>query len=235
MANAVALAGLCGASQAILEGSFVNASNARVLSCGSSGSSKVSVCARKPAVVVSVAHESEEMPAQSRRSMLSLLAAAVAGSALATEAKAATSIKVEGPPAPSGGLPGTENADQARDTDLPLKERFYLQPLTPDQAASRAKSAAQDIIDVKSLIDKKAWPYVQNGLRSTAGYLRYDLNTVILSKSGGAKKDLKALSARLFDSLNALDYAARAKSTSEAEKFYSQTVTLLNDVLSKIA
>lgn len=102
---------------------------------------------------------------------------------------------------------GTENADQARDTDLPLKERFYLQPLTPDQAASRAKSAAQDIIDVKSLIDKKAWPYVQNGLRSTAGYLRYDLNTVILSKSGGAKKDLKALSARLFDSLNAVSLA----------------------------
>ncbi|KAH7351914.1 hypothetical protein KP509_19G020100 [Ceratopteris richardii] len=49
----------------------------------------------------------------------------------------ASTIKVEGPPPPSGGLPGTENADQARDTNLPLKERFYLQPLSPAEAASR--------------------------------------------------------------------------------------------------
>jgi photosystem II oxygen-evolving enhancer protein 3 len=95
---------------------------------------------------------------------------------------------------------GTENADQARDTDLPLKERFFIQPLSPTDAA-------QDIIAVKSLIDKKAWPYVQNGLRSSAGYLRYDLNTVISSKtSKDEKKYLKALSAQLFDSLNAVSH-----------------------------
>lgn len=102
---------------------------------------------------------------------------------------------------------GTENADQARDTDLPLKERFFIQPLSPTDAAQRAKFSAQDIIAVKSLIDKKAWPYVQNGLRSSAGYLRYDLNTVISSKtSKDEKKYLKALSAQLFDSLNAVSH-----------------------------
>jgi photosystem II oxygen-evolving enhancer protein 3 len=168
--------------------------------------------------------------------MLSLLAASVAGAVLVKEASAATSIKLEGPPPPSGGLPGTENADQARDTDLPLKERFFIQPLSPTDAAQRAKFSAQDIIAVKSLIDKKAWPYVQNGLRSSAGYLRYDLNTVISSKtSKDEKKYLKALSAQLFDSLNALDYAARSKSTKDANKYYSQTIKLLDDVLNKIA
>jgi hypothetical protein len=41
---------------------------------------------------------------QSRRSVLSLLAATVAGTALVKEAHALSSIKIEPPPAPFGGL-----------------------------------------------------------------------------------------------------------------------------------
>lgn len=232
MANTVAMAGLCGTSQALTQGGLVSCNNVI------NGSSRVSsVCVSKPAVVVARAEQSDAAASvQSRRSVLSLLAATIVGTAVVNEARAdARSVKLEPPPPLSGGLPGTENADQARDTDLPLRERFFIQPLSPADAAQRAKFSAQDIINVKSLIDKKAWPYVQNGLRSSAGYLRYDLNTVITSKSKEDRKSLKALSLKLFESLNALDYAARSKSTKDAEKYYSQTVTLLNDVLSKIA
>jgi hypothetical protein len=87
---------------------------------------------------------------------------------------------------------------------LPLKERFFIQPLSPADAALRAKFSAQDILASKTLIDKKQWPYVQNALRNSAGYLRYDLNTVISSKPKEEKKSLKALTAKLFDSLNAV-------------------------------
>lgn len=97
---------------------------------------------------------------------------------------------------------GTENSDQARDTDLPLKERFYLQPKSPAEATERIKESVKAIMDVKSLIDKKAWPYVQNGLRSSASYLRYDLNTVLSAKSKEEKKSLKALTTKLLDSIN---------------------------------
>ena len=83
---------------------------------------------------------------------------------------------------------GTENSDQARDFDLPLSERFYLQPQTPALAAARVKTSVQDIINLKPLIDKKAWPYVQNDLRLRASYLRYDLKTVIASKPKEEKK-----------------------------------------------
>lgn len=93
---------------------------------------------------------------------------------------------------------GTLNSDEPRDLDLPLKDRFYLQPLTPAQAAKRAKDSAKDIVGVKDLIDKKAWPYVQNDLRLKAEYLRYDLNTVISSKPKDEKKSLKELSGKLF-------------------------------------
>ncbi|RIV38523.1 hypothetical protein D2V08_00015, partial [Flagellimonas lutimaris] len=116
----------------------------------------------------------------SRRAMLGLVAAGiVSGSFVQAVLAEAKPIKVGPPPPPSGGLPGTLNSDEARDFDLPLKNRFYLQPLAPAEAAARAKESAKEIVGVKSLIDKKAWPYVQNDLRSKAEYLRYDLNTVI--------------------------------------------------------
>ncbi|KAJ7533231.1 hypothetical protein O6H91_13G038700 [Diphasiastrum complanatum] len=183
-----------------------------------------------------VAPEQSEGEISNRRSMLGFLAATVAVGAMAKTADAApTEIKVAGPPAPFGGLPGTENADQARDLDLPLKDRFFIQPLTPGEAVSRIKESAEEIVGVKNLIAKKAWPYVQNDLRNRASYLRYDLNTVISSKPKDEKKSLKALTSKLFETIDKLDYAARSKSLPEAEKYYAETVSALNTVINKIA
>lgn len=96
---------------------------------------------------------------------------------------------------------GTDNSDEARDLDLPLKNRFFLQPLSPTEAAARAKESAQEILNVKGLIDKKAWPYVQNDLRLKSEYLRFDLNTIIASKSKDEKKQLKDLTGKLFQNM----------------------------------
>lgn len=97
---------------------------------------------------------------------------------------------------------GTLNSDEPRDLDLPLKERFFIQPLTPTQAAQRAKESAKDIVGVKQFIDKKAWPYVQNDLRLKAEYLRYDLNTVISAMPKDQKKPLKDLTGKLFQDIS---------------------------------
>uniref|UniRef100_A0A0D6R6Z0 Oxygen-evolving enhancer protein 3 n=1 Tax=Araucaria cunninghamii TaxID=56994 RepID=A0A0D6R6Z0_ARACU len=225
------MAGLCGASQAA------------VAARGESGA-RLPATAFKPRAFAVRAHggrqsaaSDEPAAAATRRSLLGLLAAGAAlgaaanNRALAADAK---SIKVEGPPPPSGGLPGTLNSDEPRDLDLPLKERFFLQPLTPAQAAARVKESAKDIMNVKELIDKKAWPYVQNDLRLKASYLRYDLNTVISAKPKEEKKPLKVLTSKLFDVIDSLDYAARQKSKPMAEKYYAQTVSALNDVLAKL-
>ncbi|NCF00683.1 hypothetical protein D1151_16510, partial [Emergencia sp. 1XD21-10] len=171
----------------------------------------------------------------SRRAMLGLVAAGiVSGSFVQAVLAEAKPIKVGPPPPPSGGLPGTLNSDEARDFDLPLKNRFYLQPLAPAEAAARAKESAKEIVGVKSLIDKKAWPYVQNDLRSKAEYLRYDLNTVISAKPKEEKQSLKELTGKLFQDISDLDHAAKIKSSSEAEKYYAKTVSTLNDVLAKL-
>lgn len=97
---------------------------------------------------------------------------------------------------------GTLNSDEARDFSLPLKNRFYLQPLTPAEAAQRVKDSAKEIVSVKDFIDKKAWPYVQNDLRLRAEYLRYDLKTVISAMPKEQKGKLQDLSGKLFKTIS---------------------------------
>lgn len=97
---------------------------------------------------------------------------------------------------------GTLNSDEPRDLKLPLKDRFFLQPLSPTDAAQRAKESAKEIVGVKKLIEKKAWPYVQNDLRLRAEYLRFDLNTVIAGKPKDEKKSLKELTGKLFQDIS---------------------------------
>ncbi|KAL9456237.1 hypothetical protein AB3S75_005457 [Citrus x aurantiifolia] len=225
------MAGLRGSShsQAVLEGSFQLSGPNRL---NAPSNSRVAVA--RPGFTVRAQQASNE-PETSRRAMLGLVAAGVAsGSFVQAVLADATPIKVGPPPPPSGGLPGTLNSDEPRDLDLPLKERFFIQPLSPAQAAERAKASAKDILNVKELIDKKAWPYVQNDLRLRASYLRYDLNTIISAKPKDEKQSLKNLTGKLFQTIGNLDHAAKIKSTPEAEKYYAETVSTLNDVLSKV-
>ncbi|MBA0565655.1 hypothetical protein Golax_008030 [Gossypium laxum] len=230
MAQAMAtMAGLRGSSQTVLEGSL-RVSGQNRLNIGSSKRLGVAT----PGFTVR-AQQAPTEPETGRRAVLGLAAAGLAtGSFVQAVLADARSIKVGPPPPPSGGLPGTLNSDEPRDLNLPYKNRFYLQPLTPEQAAQRAKESAKDILGVKSLIDKKAWPYVQNDLRLKAEYLRYDLNTVISSKPKDEKKSLKELTKKLFDTIDELDHAAKIKSTPEAEKYYAETASTLNDVISKL-
>ncbi|KAL0873677.1 hypothetical protein Bca101_023382 [Brassica carinata] len=220
--------GLRVTSPAVLEGSVKINGSIRLNVTG-----RVTVPQRSGLVVR--AQQSEAAPETTRRSVIGLVAAGLAGGSFVQAVLAdAVPIKIGPPPPPSGGLPGTDNSDQARDLKLALKERFYLQPLPPTEAVARAKESAKEIVNVKSLIDKKAWPYVQNDLRSRASYLRYDLNTIISSKPKDEKKALKELTGKLFETINNLDYAAKKKSTPDAEKYYSATVSALNDVLAKL-
>uniref|UniRef100_A0A6N2KZ51 16 kDa subunit of oxygen evolving system of photosystem II n=1 Tax=Salix viminalis TaxID=40686 RepID=A0A6N2KZ51_SALVM len=233
MAQAMAsMAGLRGTSQAVREVCLQLSGSNRLLNVPCN-TTRVAVA--RPGLTVRAQQQVSGELETSRRAMLGLAAAGLASGTFVQAVLAdALPIKLGPPPLPSGGLPGTLNSDEARDFDLPLKKRFFLQPLPPSEAAVRAKESAQDILGVKTLIDQKAWPYVQNDLRLKAGYLRFDLNTVISAKSKDEKKFLKELTGKLFDTIDNLDHAAKIKSTPEAEKYYAQTVSTLNDVLAKL-
>ncbi|KAK9068911.1 hypothetical protein SSX86_013027 [Deinandra increscens subsp. villosa] len=257
MAQSVAsMAGLRGSSLPVLEGSLHLNGSTRLTPIGNNNGR---VGAPRTGLVVR-AQQGYGESETSRRAMLGLIATGLAsGSFVQAVFAEARPIKLGPPPPPSGGLPGTLNSDEARDLDLPLKNRFFLQPLSPTEAAARAKESAKEIVSVKEFIDKKAWPYVQNDLRSKGSYLRFDLNTVIASKPKGEKKQLQDLSRKAFTEKHGryglyekhqnvcfspcvvsvclndqLDYAAKMKSSADAEKSYAAAVSSLNDVLSKL-
>lgn len=129
---------------------------------------------------------------------------------------------------------GTESSDQARDTEAPLKERFYLQAQTPEGALKRAKEAAATLPEIEKYVTKKAWPYVRNELRSEFGYLRFDLTTVANSKSKAEKKALEKEIDDLIASIEDLDYAARVKEPESAKKYFADVSSKLSALLSKL-
>uniref|UniRef100_A0A2N9FPU7 16 kDa subunit of oxygen evolving system of photosystem II n=1 Tax=Fagus sylvatica TaxID=28930 RepID=A0A2N9FPU7_FAGSY len=229
MAQAMAsMTGLRGSSQAVLEGSLQLSGSTRL---NVNGNGRLAMT--RSGLTIRAQQVAE--PETSRRAVLGLVAAGLAsGSFVQAVLAEAKPIKLGPPPPPSGGLPGTLNSDEARDLDLPLKDRFFIQPLTPVQAAQRAKESAKEIVGVKEFIAKKAWPYVQNDLRLRSEYLRFDLNTVIAAKPKEEKKFLKDLTGKLFQDISNLDHAAKIKSTPEAQKYYAETVSSLNNVLAKL-
>eukprot|EP00262_Sarcandra_glabra_P021247 TRINITY_DN886_c0_g1_i1.p1 TRINITY_DN886_c0_g1~~TRINITY_DN886_c0_g1_i1.p1 ORF type:complete len:238 (-),score=26.08 TRINITY_DN886_c0_g1_i1:250-963(-) len=236
MAQAMAsMAGLRGSTQAVFEGPLQLGSSSRFTGAGSSRLAVSRSVITTTVRAQQIPAESEAVAQSSRRAVLGLVATGLAtGSLVKLALAAAKSIKVGPPPPPSGGLPGTLNSDEPRDLDLPLKERFFIQPLPPVEAAQRVKESAKDIVSVKKLIEKKAWTYVQMDLRNKAEYLRYDLKTVISAKPKEEKTPLKELTGKLLANIDNLDHAAKIKSTPQAEKYYAETVSSLNDVLSKL-
>ncbi|XP_015065924.1 oxygen-evolving enhancer protein 3, chloroplastic [Solanum pennellii] len=229
MAHAMAsMGGLIGSSQTVLDGSLQLSGSARLSTVSTNR-----IALSRPGLTVRAQQGSVDIET-SRRAMIGLVASGLAASVAKAAFAEARSIKVGPPPPPSGGLPGTLNSDEARDFSLPLKNRFYLQPLTPAEAAQRVKDSAKEIVSVKDFIDKKAWPYVQNDLRLRAEYLRYDLKTVISAMPKEQKGKLQDLSGKLFKTISDLDHAAKTKNSAEAQKYYAETVTTLNDVLANL-
>ncbi|RRT59652.1 hypothetical protein B296_00044575 [Ensete ventricosum] len=234
MAQAMAsMAGLRGLSQALLEGSLQLSGSSRI---AVPRGNRVAVA--RPGFAVRARHQAategdSSAAHSSRRAVLGIVATGLVGGSFVKAVLAdAKPIKIGPPPPPSGGLrkfsahsshhyrirtpvgtvptatSGTLNADQPRDLQLPLKQRFYLQPLPPSEAAARAKESAKDILNVKQLIDKKEWPYVMNDLRLKAGYLRFDLNTIISAKPKEEKTTLKELTEKLFAAIDEVSASA---------------------------
>lgn len=105
MAQAMAsMAGLRGSSQAVLEGSLQLSGPTR-LNLNSSSSSRVSLTTRQAQGLTVRAQQQQQEPQSSRRAVIGLVATGLASASFVQAVLAeAKSIKVGGPPPPSGGL-----------------------------------------------------------------------------------------------------------------------------------
>lgn len=96
------------------------------------------------------------------------------------------------------------------------------------------QSHAQSLLKVKDLLMEESWKDAQTALRKNSGYLKQDIYTIIQSKPGIERSELRKMYSVLFNSVSDLDYAARDKNVPRVWESYDTLVLALYNILKKI-
>uniref|UniRef100_A0A0F7GXW0 PQL-like protein n=1 Tax=Monsonia marlothii TaxID=163685 RepID=A0A0F7GXW0_9ROSI len=115
---------------------------------------------------------------------------------------------------------------------------FDFRLVAPDQTVEEAESEirghAQDLVQVKTLLESESWKEAQKELRRSSARLRSDIYTIIQSKPGSERPLLRKLYTDIFTNVSNLDYAARDKDATRVWECYKNIVVALDDILSRI-
>ncbi|KAK7290296.1 hypothetical protein RIF29_04607 [Crotalaria pallida] len=111
---------------------------------------------------------------------------------------------------------------------------FVAPDQTVEEAESGVRGHAQDLLEVKGLLEKESWGEAQKALRLSSALLKKDMNTIIQSKPGSERPQLRELYFTLFNNVTRLDYAARAKDGPQVWQCYENIVGAVSDILTRI-
>lgn len=114
---------------------------------------------------------------------------------------------------------GVQLIYEARDVDLPLKDRYLYsrdgeagKALTPEETVARVGDAKARIDgEVRAAIQGQDWAKARNALRGRAGFLRFDLNYLVSLKDKASKKEAIELKKSALQKIEDLDYQLRLK------------------------
>ncbi|KDP33185.1 hypothetical protein JCGZ_13450 [Jatropha curcas] len=113
-----------------------------------------------------------------------------------------------------------------------------MRMVAPDQTIEEAESVirdhAQSLLDIKGLLESESWREAQKELRRSSSNLKLDIYTIIQSKPGSERPQLRKLYSDLFNNVTKLDYAARDKDGSRVWQYYGNIVVALDDILHRI-
>ncbi|MED6125282.1 hypothetical protein PIB30_067116 [Stylosanthes scabra] len=115
---------------------------------------------------------------------------------------------------------------------------FEFKFVAPDQTIEEAESGvrghAQNLLQVKDLLELESWKSAQKALRSSSALLKKDIYTIIQNKPGVERPPLRKLYSTLFNNVTRLDYAARDQDIPEIWQRYENIVVAVNEILSRI-
>ncbi|RDX60592.1 PsbQ-like protein 3, chloroplastic, partial [Mucuna pruriens] len=112
--------------------------------------------------------------------------------------------------------------------------RFVAPDMTIEEALSGVRGHAQDLLQVRDLLELESWRAAQKILRQSSALLKKDIYTIIQSKPGVERPQLRKLYSTLFNNVTRLDYAARDKDGPQVWQCYENIVVAVNDILSRI-
>eukprot|EP00898_Chlorokybus_atmophyticus_P004615 jgi/Chlat1/5154/Chrsp33S05147 len=208
-------------------------------SLSSSAAQRQSAKALRPAKAGSVAsvplvvraqQDEVSASASSRRSVLGLIAGAIAAGSFTQGASALERISIDKTPAGQGVL---KERDTGFDVELDFKkERFSLGGGDSKERLAKAISAVEA---AKTSIEKKTWWDVQSRLRTSAGYLRFDIEKLIAAQPKEQRVALNADYKKIERTLEDLDYnAQRLRQVEPALQLHAQAVSSLNALAAKL-
>merc|ERR1712118_295274 len=122
---------------------------------------------------------------------------------------------------------------EARDLDLPQDVRDGLTQArsSVDETKKRVVELKKCItLEVPSYIKKAYWTEAKESLRLRVGTLRFDLNTLVETKTKTANKSKK----QFFDEIEKVDFAIREKNMDKALKAYEIAAKSLDTVLADV-
>ncbi|TKY47325.1 PsbQ protein 3 [Spatholobus suberectus] len=112
--------------------------------------------------------------------------------------------------------------------------KFVAPDMTIEEALSGVRGHAQDLLQVRDLLELESWKAAQKTLRQSSALLRKDIYTIIQGKPGIERPQLRKLYSTLFNNVTKLDYAARDKDGPQVWQCYENIVVAVNDILSRI-
>ncbi|XP_034701202.1 psbQ-like protein 3, chloroplastic [Vitis riparia] len=122
--------------------------------------------------------------------------------------------------------------------NVKIANGFDLKMVAPGQTLEEAESGirghALALLQVKALIESEAWKDMQKALRKSSSLLKQDIYTIIQSKPGSMRPQLRKLYSNLFNNVTRLDYAARDNDATQVWEYYEKIVITLDDILSRI-
>ena len=72
---------------------------------------------------------------------------------------------------------------------------------TIDEAESGVRSHAQALLEIKELLESESWKEAQKALRKSSALLKRDIYTIINSKPGSERPQLRKLYSTLFNNV----------------------------------
>merc|ERR1711977_341345 len=126
---------------------------------------------------------------------------------------------------------------EARDLDLPQDVRDGLTQArsSVDETKKRVVELKKCItLEVPSYIKKAYWTEAKESLRLRVGTLRFDLNTLVETKTKTEKKTANKAKKQFFDEIEKVDFAIREKNMDKALKAYDIAAKSLDTVLADV-
>ncbi|KAK9151930.1 hypothetical protein Syun_010239 [Stephania yunnanensis] len=116
-----------------------------------------------------------------------------------------------------------------------LKKAVYIADIGSKGSAYRLRKCAFELIALEDLLGQDAWNYVRKYLCLQSTYMYYDFDKVISAAEVSDKQPLTDLANRLFDSVEKLEDAVKARSTSDTDSCYQDTKSILQEVMDRMA